>query len=291
MAERRLLGVHLPIAKGLDETLREAKWLGVTAAQIFSKSPRTWACGALDHAGLRAFDASRQALGVETLAVHASYLLNLASPAPFLYKRSIAGLVEELERAEAFGAEYLVLHTGSSSSELDREAVARRASKAIRTALKRARAPRVTLLLENAASERGDVGAELAELAELVRRADSPGRIAVCLDTCHAFQAGYDLRDGKAVDAFAKLLEQTVGPEAVRFIHANDSKLGLSGGRDRHEHIDRGQIGAKGFAALLRHQAFRRLPFVLETPKDSPRADAVNLALLRELAGQPKGSA
>jgi deoxyribonuclease IV len=279
------LGVHLAVAKGLDETLREGKRLKVRAAQIFSKSPRMWAASPLDHERLQAFHEARLKLGIDKLAVHASYLLNLASPVPALRDRSIAGLAEELDRAQAFGAEYLVLHTGSSSSESDRKAVVKRAARAVRLGLKKARAPRVTLLLENAASERGDVGADLFELAELVRQVDAPGRVAVCLDTCHAFQAGYDLRDRKAVDAFAKLVEKTVGAEAVKFFHANDSKQELSGGRDRHEHIDRGYIGGKGFRELLRHPAFRALPFVLETPKDTQTADRRNLELLRELAG------
>ena len=278
------VGVHLAIAAGLEEALAEAKRLRIGAAQIFSKSPRQWAAGKLDLERLARFDAQRRKLGVSTLAVHASYLLNVASPLPSLRERSIRGLAEELARASAFRAEYLVLHPGSSSGEADREAVMRRAALAVRSALKRARAPGVTLLLENGAGERGDVGADLRELAVLIERIDAPGLVGVCLDTCHAFQAGYDLRDRRGVNAFARESERTVGVEAVRLAHANDSKQVFGGRLDRHQHIGRGHIGRAGFREILRHPAFRALPFVLETPKDSPRADRVNLNLLRELA-------
>ncbi|MCX5790348.1 MAG: deoxyribonuclease IV [Elusimicrobia bacterium] len=237
------VGVHLAIAAGLDHALAEAKRLRIGAAQIFSKSPRQWAAGKLDLGRLARFDAQRRELGVSTLAVHASYLLNVASPLPSLRERSIRGLAEELERAAAFRAEYLVLHPGSSSGEADREAVARRTALAVRSALKRARAPGVTLLLENAAAERGDVGADLRELAALIERIGAPGLVGVCLDTCHAFQAGYDLRDRRGVNAFARELERTVGSEVVRLVHANDSKQVFGGRLDRHQHIGRGHIG------------------------------------------------
>ncbi|MBI5200607.1 MAG: deoxyribonuclease IV [Elusimicrobia bacterium] len=279
------LGVHLTVGKGLEQALADARRLKIRAAQIFSKSPRMWAAGTLDREKLARFDAERRAAGIDTLAVHASYLLNLASPAPELLAKSIDGLVVELERAQAYGAEYLVLHTGSSSSELDRKAVIDRATKSIRFALKRAKAPGVTLLLENAAAERGEVGGGLAELGELIRRIDAPERVAACLDTCHAFQAGYDLREKKAVDAFAKDVEKAIGLGAVKLFHANDSKKELGGGLDRHQHIGQGFIGAGGFKALLRHAAFRDKPFVLETPKDDVAADRRNMDALRELAG------
>ncbi|MBI4062886.1 MAG: deoxyribonuclease IV [Elusimicrobia bacterium] len=278
------IGVHLFIQKGLEEALKEAHRLGCQTFQIFSKSPRSWYAPALNKEKTKRFSAMSVDLGMDSWAIHASYLINLASPKPDLWQRSVEALAHELVRAGEYGAPFLVVHVGSSSTESDREKVLERVGQGVRQALKKAGETGATLLLENMAAERGDVGSTFEELKILLDLIDAKDHLGICLDTCHAFAAGYDIRDAEGVGRLAGVIDQTVGWPSLKLVHANDSKKPLSCHVDRHQHIDQGFIGKEGFRSLLNHPQFGRLPFVLETPKDSPQADETNISLLRHLA-------
>jgi deoxyribonuclease-4 len=248
--------------------------------QIFSKSPRGWAARPLDLTDVAQARQLREELGIRPFAVHASYLINLAAADPILYERSMLALSEELERCRMMGADFLVLHVGCAKpGQADG---LERISRALRQALQ-SQASCTRLLLENTAGQRGEIGARLEALAELLSRIGSD-RLGICLDTCHTFAAGYDLRTRAGVNAFVDGLEQTVGLSAVEFIHLNDSKKELACHVDRHEDIGQGAIGQEGFRAILRHAYLRRIPMVLETPKESDADDLRNLHVVSRLA-------
>ena len=286
MLEMRI-GVHVSIAGGLCKAVERAQALGCRTMQIFSKSPRGWAARPLDSVDMQEARRWRRQAGISPFVVHASYLINLAATDPALYERSIDSLRNELERCEMMAADFLVVHVGSAKNA-QREPVAR-ITRALRAVL--GGSPwRTRVLLENTAGQRGEVGSRFEELAELLSSVGSD-RLGICLDTCHTFAAGYDLRTMPGVKKIVAQLRDTVGVASLHLIHANDSKKGLGCRVDRHEHIGKGQIGLSGFRALLAHPDIRRLPIVLETPKTSDADDLRNLKTVRELAdlsGSPR---
>ncbi len=284
------LGVHVSIAGRLSEAVTRAEALGCQTMQIFSRSPRQWAAKGLDPAEVARFRDLRAAAGITPVVVHASYLINLATPEGALKRRSAEALIDELDRADRIGADFLVVHVGCCRDGGTAEGSAR-VAETLATVLRSGNWS-TRLLLEDTAGERGDVGARLEEIGAILTGLDgapAADRVGVCLDTCHLFAAGYDITRPAGVAGVAQLVEQAFGGERLQLIHCNDSKKGLNCRVDRHQHIGQGGIGPPGFAAFLRHPLFRDLPYVLETPKDSPEADPRNLALIRQLAAQPQG--
>ena len=274
------LGVHVSIAGKLSKAVERAEALGCTAMQIFSRSPRGWAVPDMDPEEIKRFRELREKADIRPLAIHASYLINLASSDPTLHQRSADALIEELSRAGRLGADYLVVHVGSTKGAV--QSGIDQVVKALERVLESA--PRSTvMLLENTAGEQGDVGSRLEELGEILSRLNGENELGICLDTCHLFAAGYDIRKKTGVKALARTVEGNIGVERVRLIHVNDSKKGLGCRVDRHQHIGQGGIGLEGFRAWVNHPAFRNIPMVLETPKDSPTADPQNLKMIRSL--------
>ena len=199
----RRLGVHTSIAGGLHMSLKRAHELGCSTLQIFSHNPRGWALKEITENDRTLFKKLRKELDIAPVYIHTSYLINMASSSESLMKKSIALLIEEMNRADMIGAEYVVLHTGSAS-DTDKKTARKRAIKALKEVF-RGGAWNAGLLLENTAGERGDITSEISELAEIM---DSlSGLISgVCIDTCHAFQAGYDVRKDKGI----RLLSQEI---------------------------------------------------------------------------------
>jgi deoxyribonuclease-4 len=274
------LGVHVSIAGGLRKAVERAYALRCRTMQIFSKSPRGWGARPLNAQDVAEAQRLRLQCGISPFAVHASYLINLAALDPGLYDRSIHSLRDELERCNMVGADFLVLHVGSArSTESD---VLARIGRALRDVLG-ASDSRTRVLLENTAGQRGELCSRFEELAELLFSVGSE-RLGVCLDTCHTFAAGYELRTVAGVNKLARQLADTVGLPSIQLIHMNDSKKGLGCRVDRHQHIGKGEIGLSGFRALLACPDFRRIPMVLETPKESEADDVRNLKIVRKLA-------
>jgi len=278
------IGVHVSIAGKLSQAVERAQALGCDTMQIFSRSPRGWEAKPFDPGELARFRELRKKAEIIPLAVHGSYLINLASADPALHHRSVKAFIEELGRCDQLGAEYLVAHVGSCSGSAEEEGM-RRVIKALKTILKRARF-KTMILLENTARERGEIGYSIEQMKQLLDQLDRHPQIGVCLDTCHLFAAGYDISKADGVNHAAKELEKYVGPERLRFIHANDSKKGLDCRVDRHQHIGRGGIGLEGFRAFVNHPVFRDVPMVLETPKETPEDDPRNLKIMRGLSRQ-----
>lgn len=281
--ERRI-GVHVSIAGGIDRGIERAKELGCSTAQMFSHNPRGWGLGRRKQEEIVRFKALKKSYDIFPVFIHTSYLINLATSSHELLRRSVAMVIEELNIADQIGAEYVILHTGSASGDDPRSARGRAIG-----ALKRvadAGRWRAGLLLENTAGERGDVTSRIHDLAEIMEQV-SQGLIAgICLDTCHAFSAGYDISNSKGIDALAREISGNCGKEALRLVHLNDAKKPLGSGVDRHEHIGEGMIGKKSFKLFVNHAFFSRIPLVLETPKITVDDDRRNLSTVRKLTGK-----
>jgi deoxyribonuclease-4 len=277
-AMERRLGVHTSIAGGLAKALRRARDLGCTAVQIFSHNPRGWRTGELPEEEAALFRRERERLDISPVAVHASYLINLASPRKDLRRASIALLAEEMRRADLLGADYVVLHPGRS-----REGNAARLSvQGMAEALELSSPSRTGLLIENTSGKRGDVASSMEQVARILQAAGGAVR-GICLDTCHAYAAGYDLGTEEGLRTLSEKMEAFFGLSRVLLVHLNDSRGGLGSGLDRHEHIGKGKIGSRGMKRFLHHESFGSVPLILETPKTSPADDPENLRRVRAL--------
>jgi len=249
--------------------------------QIFSRNPRGWTVKPIDRGDVAEFKKLREQWDIRPVFVHTNYLINLASPKPDLYQRSIEQFVIDLERTEQLGAEYLITHLGSASGK-EAGWMIERVSAALNAAMK-FHPPKAMVLLENTAGEKGDVGYTLEQVQEVIAQLHDAPVIGLCYDTCHGFAAGYDIRSRKGVDALAKTIDTTVGLKRLRGLHLNDCLRDCNSRVDRHWHIGEGKIGPEGFRILLNHPAFRDIPKVMETPKESEEDDPRNMKVVRSL--------
>ncbi|MCL0030396.1 deoxyribonuclease IV [Thermodesulfovibrionales bacterium] len=279
--KRRRLGVHTSIAGGIHLSLERAKRLGCNTIQIFSHNPRQWFVGKIPSGLISEFKELRKAYDISPVFIHTSYLINLASFKEDNIKKSIQLLIQEMDIADALDADYVILHTGSASQETE-GAAHKKAIETLKMALKEERW-KAKLLLENTAGERGDVSSRIKDIAEIIDRTDSPMIEGVCIDSCHAFAAGYDLRVEEGLAELIKEIEDFLGLDKVRLLHLNDSKKGINSRLDRHEHIGSGNIGEEGLWRFINHHAFKDIPLILETPKKSDEDDTRNIKVVKRL--------
>ncbi len=277
------------MAGGVAAAPGRGRAIGAEVIQIFSKPQTRWAGKALEWDEAAAFRQECAKCGVRAASIHCAYLINLGSSKEAVRTRSLYALEDEASRAALLSVPYLVLHPGSSGEDPEEDGIARIAA-ALRTF---GRFPEgVTLLLENTAGQGRSLGRTMEQIRRLLDASGAPKDVAVCLDSAHLFEAGYDIGSGAGWEGF---LEETrvhgILP-LVRMWHLNDSKTGLGSRVDRHFHIGEGKIGSGAFRRILGHEAFRELPMVLETPKDGDdefAMDIKNLAALREIAGAGGG--
>ena len=272
------IGFHLSIAGGPKAIFARAESRGCGSFQIFLSSPRTWRKTPPTPAFIAEFAGLRRAMGNPPVVVHASYLLNLAAAKDDVREKAIQGVREEYLNARAVDADFVVLHMGSHA---DRETGMARMIAGLELALADAAGARPLLLLENTAGEKNDLGADLRDIREIQDRLSFP--TGVCLDTCHLFQAGYDLSHTRAAAGVCQQIETAFGADGVKVLHLNDSLKPFAGHHDRHQHLDQGNIGAEGLAAFLSWKQFAGLPVILETPEaggDDPAPDLANLERL-----------
>lgn len=274
------LGIHIPISGGLPLVVERGKALGCQTVQIFSRSPRGGKGRVFSNAELALFRQGIAEAGISPLVVHVPYYINLASPQAHIRENGIELLCEDLERAGTLGADYLVTHTGKCLEAGETQGL-QWVAEAVTRAVSRVN-NRVALLVENMSGAGTEVGYRLAQLAEIVKESDS-AKLGICLDTCHAFAAGYNLKDAAAVDKFVLEFDQVVGLDRLRVIHANDSYFPFHCRKDRHMHIGKGYIGLEGFRAMVNHPDLQDLPFILETPEKVPEDDVQNLNTMRSL--------
>lgn len=277
------LGAHESISGGLYKAFDRARSVGCDALQIFVKSNRSWAVKPLTEEDIARFKAKAEETGIQPVVAHTSYLLNLGTPDDTLWKRSRDTLIVELERCEALGVPYLVLHPGSHVGTGEEVGLAQ-----VAQALGEVHAAtpgfRAQILLETTAGQGTNLGYRFEHLGWLLEHTPTGERLGVCLDTCHVFAAGYELRTPDGYAATMEAFDRAVGLGRLKALHLNDSKGDLGSRKDRHEHIGKGYIGLEGFRHVLNDSRLANLPGLLETPKsDDLHEDRENLAVLRSL--------
>ena len=274
-----LLGGHC--SGGIKKALENAHAFGMDSVQLFAQSPRTWRFPDHDPADLEAFRARREELGIGAVAIHAVYLLNLASTKADFYEKSVDTLSKTVDAACAIGAEAVVFHVGSHQGA-GFEAGLARLVPALAQALERCD-DTTWLCMENTAGTGDTIGHSLEELAALYEVVDHHPRLGVCLDSCHLFASGYDVTDPDALDGVVKQLDALIGLDRLRVLHVNDSKTPLGSNRDRHDNIGDGLMGNK-LAVFLGHPKLQGLPALLEVPgADGHGPDLEQMTKLRKL--------
>lgn len=250
--------------------------------QIFVKSPNQWRAKPLTEETIRAFKEAREA-APQPVVAHAAYLINLASTDEAALKRSQAALLDELQRCSELGVDALVVHPGAHLGAGVEEGV-KRVAQSVTTVLAADESVTTRLLLENTAGQGTTLGSSFAELKGMLDAVRRPERLGVCLDSCHAFAAGYDLSTNEGYDATFEEFSDLIGLEALGCVHLNDSKHPLGSRRDRHANIGEGEIGLPFFARVIQDPALAGLPMILETPlNDDGDGHKVDLARLRGL--------
>jgi len=283
----RRYGAHVSIAGGLDKAIGETLELGANAFQIFTRSPRMWRSSPLKPEEVERFQAARAEHDLRPAVVHASYLINLAAADDEAREKAIAGFREELQRAVAVGADELVFHPGSAKNQTIDEAIDRLAGGFAQAASGLA-LDRITVLLENTVGGGASLGRPFDELARIARaiRERAPGvRLGYCLDTAHTYAGGADISTAAGLDGTLDEIDRTLGLDAVRVIHFNDSKTKLGSRVDRHARLGEGRIGWDGMQRIALHPALADKPLLLETPHDEDGTHRRNVAALRTMLG------
>jgi deoxyribonuclease-4 len=258
-----LLGAHVSIAGGLAKAFARGRAIGCEALQIFVKSPQQWRGKPLNEQAVADFQEAHAQCPLPVVA-HSNYLINLAATNSVTLERSRAALADELSRCEALGIAELVLHPGAHMGAGE-EAGVERVARSLEAVF--ARYPcKTRVLLENTAGQGTVLGYRLEHLQGVLERVDAPERLGVCLDTCHAFAAGYALHEARSYTAWLEEVGHTVGWANVACFHLNDSKFPLGSRKDRHANIGMGEMGLAAFARIISEERFKGLPMILETP-------------------------
>ena len=284
------LGAHMSVAGGVSQGLARAGQIGIRAVQIFTKNNNRWQERPLDSAEVERFRQTAQAFQRQHLISHAGYLINLASFDESVYARSMASARDELDRAETLGLSWVVLHPGSHLGKGE-EAGLVRVGDSLRLLLSDTSSYRTGVLIETTAGQGSALGHRIEHLARLLLDVSSD-RLGVCLDTCHLFAAGYELRTTAGYRSTMAELDRQIGLTNVHAVHLNDSKKPLGSRVDRHEHIGQGELGLDAFKNVLNDARLSHLPMVLETPKGPEmKEDVENLKVLRSLLGKARKKA
>jgi deoxyribonuclease-4 len=275
-------GFHVSIQGGLSQVAERAARLGCECVQIFSQSPRSWN-GTLPPAReIAAFKRGLQQSAISPCIIHTPYLLNICAEDKRILRRSRKLLAEEIRRAKLIGADYVVVHMGTRKNNPEQTALQLMAQ-SIDGALQAAGGGHVKLLLENTSGGGGKLGYKFEQLAAVLKQIRFVQQVGICLDTAHLFQAGYDIRTKRGLEAALGEFDRMVGMEKLCLLHLNDSLTPLGSQHDRHWHIGRGLIGRRGFKRIVRHPLLRSLPAVMETPKKSEDDDIKNMSMVRKL--------
>lgn len=278
------VGMHVSISGSIDRAVDNAIAMGCTAFQIFTRNPRGWAAKPLLANDVTNFREKLAASKIDRFATvaHMPYLPNLSSPEDDPFVKSLGSLIDEIKRCSKLGIPYIVTHLGSHKGAGDKKGV-EKLVKAFTNAAEDTEDD-VMILLENTAGQKNSVGSDFDQLADIFEQLRPSKRFGVCLDTCHAFAAGYDMRTEKSSSDTLEKFHKAIGFENLKILHLNDSKGELGCNLDRHEHIGLGHIGEKGLGHVIQTMNLKKIPIILETPIDERRDDIGNLKKVRELA-------
>jgi deoxyribonuclease IV len=280
----RRIGIHTSTAGGVEMAAERAYRLGANTFQIFSSSPRQWQPYSLAPAQCDAMRGLREKYGIGPMAIHSSYLVNMASATPEFHRKSVKAFRGELERALALCAEYLVLHPGSfrgRSREEGLELVAQSIAEAAEgLELEKSN---LRVLIENTAGSEFSLGGSFDQVAHLLQYLRPVCPVGACIDTCHTHVSGYDIVSEAGWHETMQKLDDTIGLKNVMVWHCNDAKDARGSKRDRHEHIGKGTIGLEPFRRLLNDPRTEHAAFIAETPIEEPRDDLSNIETLKKL--------
>jgi deoxyribonuclease IV len=277
-------GAHMPTAGGLHNAIYTGEEVGCSVVQVFTKSPQQWKAREITDEHVELFLKAQADTGIPCLAAHDTYLINPCALDPEILQKSREALADELVRSSRLRIPYVVMHQGTQGDAAEEDACARLID-SVKFALDHAPDDGSVLLLETTAGQGKCMGHRFDQMARIMEAVDAGDRLGVCIDTCHIFAAGYDIRDADSYAATMSAFDQIVGLNYLKCLHLNDSKKGLGLHVDRHAHIGEGEIGLEGFANFLNDARLCGLPGILETPKESPdyAEDRMNLERLRSL--------
>ena len=280
------IGAHVSASGGVDQAIGRAKQIGAECVQVFVSGPQSWAFKALAEEKVLAFREQAEQANIGPNFLHGIYLVNLGSPQTENLNRSMAALVNYMQAANQIGAQGVIFHSGSHKG-VGFDAVFEQTVARLGEVLERS--PEGTqLIIENCAGMGNQIGASFAEIGRILKALADP-RVKVCLDTQHCFAAGYNVAGKDELDQVMDEFDSDVGLEHLVAVHANDSKIPLGGGVDRHENIGEGNIGTQGFEFIMAHPAFRGVPFLLEVPgmekKGPDRENVDRLKTIRAKVG------
>ena len=278
---KQLLGAHTSIQGGVSKAVELADKLGFTAMQIFTKNNNRWDSNHISDEEVEQYKIKLSQSKIKSVLAHSSYLINLCSANPEIRKKSLSSFIEELERCEQLGIEYLNFHPGAHGGQGADEGI-KIIADGINTAISKTR--KAGCMLELTAGQGTSIGHTFEELAGIIRFVEDKKRAAVCIDTAHIFAAGYDISKKESYEKTVNDFDKIIGLEYLKYFHLNDSKKPLGSRVDRHEHIGKGFIGLEGFRLILNDKRFENIPKVLETPKGKEcLEDLENLKILRSL--------
>ncbi len=279
-----ILGAHLSIAGGLHKSLELADKYNCNALQIFTKNSNTWKERVLKEEEIVKFRKRRKKLKIQQIASHTSYLINIASPDRELWTKSVEALEKELFRSALLKIPMVVLHPGAHRGTGEKAGISR-ITAAINDVFEKTATTNTVLLLETTAGQGTQIGYRFEQLAEIAETVENKERLGFCLDTCHIFAAGYDIRDTSSYEKTLKEFNQILGLNRLFLMHLNDSKKPLGSKVDRHEHIGEGHIGGNAFRLIMNDHRLENIPKIIETPKlkEGIEQDPVNLERLRNM--------
>ena len=277
------IGAHVSISGSLDRSVDNAVERECSAFQIFTRNPRSWFAKDVDPNDAEKFKEKLSDSDIDRMATcaHIPYLPNLSTPEDEGYEKSIKSMIKEVERCDKLGIPYLVTHLGSHKGSGEENGI-KRLTNALNEVAKTK--GDVMILLENTAGQKNSVGSDFKQLAEIFSKCKPAKKFGICLDTCHAFVAGYDLRTKETAKKTMKEFDETVGIENLKILHLNDSKGELNSNLDRHNHIGLGEIGNEGLSEMIKRMNENKIPIVLETPIDDIRDDFENIRKAKSLA-------
>ena len=270
-----LLGAHMSISGSIDQSVDRAKDLGCTTFQIFTGNPRGWDINTLNDDITKLFIEKIKKNNYNKIVTHMPYLPNLATSNDIIFNKSVKTLKNELIKCDKLAIPYLVTHLGSHLGK-GIEVGIENVTKALRIALEEVD-NNVKILLENMAGTKNSVGSKFENIIKIIDGVDNQDKLGVCFDTCHAFAAGYELRNLEGIDNTLKDFDEIIGINKLKVIHLNDSIGEFNCNRDRHQHIGLGYIGENGFKTFVNDSRIKHLPMILETPSNNERDDVGNL--------------
>ena len=285
-SKKSILGSHMSIAGGYYRAVDAAADAGCDCVQVFTKNNNQWRAKPITDDDVDKFRTAMAEKNISHPISHASYLINLASPKSDLCQKSIDAMIVELQRADQLGIPYVVVHPGSFTTSSQPEGLDRIVA-SLNAVHQKTEGLSSECLLENTAGQGSNLGWQFEHLSYVIENVEQPERVGVCIDTCHAFAAGYAMDTEEAYKATVSQLRKTVGLKKVKAFHLNDSKKPFGSRRDRHEHIGEGEMGLEPFRFLLNDSRFKKTPMYLETAKGTNDAgedfDVANLRVLRSL--------